>query len=75
MPKLSGGGGDESLGGGMKCQRGEGVEVSTTIAAKDHGLGAKVLTREAKRVKLNGTKIVNSKTMNRNQVFDNVGNE
>jgi hypothetical protein len=59
----------------MECRRGEGVEVSTTVAAKDHGLGAKVLNREAKRVKLNGTKIVNSKTTNIYQVFDNVGNK
>lgn len=55
MPKLGGGGGDESSGVMVDDRGGEHVEISMAIAAKDHGLGAKVLHREAEGVKLNGT--------------------
>jgi hypothetical protein len=46
-----------------------------TIAANDHILGANVLNRETKRVKFNGTKVINSEMTNRNQILDNVGND
>ena len=42
-----------------------GVEISTTIAAKNHGLGLHILNREAKSVKLNRTVIIASKLSNR----------
>jgi hypothetical protein len=45
-----------------------------TIAANDHVLGAKVLNRETKRVKFNGTMVISSETTNRNQILDKVGN-
>jgi hypothetical protein len=37
------------------------VEVAGAIAANDLGLGAKVLDRETKRVKFNGTGVISGK--------------
>ena len=51
MPKLSGGGGEESMGVMIDDGRWEDVEVSIATAAKNHGLGAKVLHRKAEGVK------------------------
>jgi hypothetical protein len=55
MTSIGVSGGDESLGGMMKCWRRDGVEVSTTTASKDHDPCANILNKEAKRVKLDGT--------------------
>jgi hypothetical protein len=57
--------------GGVMWHRGwKDVEVPLTIAANDHGPGAKILNRKTKRVKFNGTEIINGETTNRDQVFD-----
>ena len=50
----------------------EGIEITVTIAPGDHVLGLKILHRKTKRIKFNGTKIVTSKTSNRNKIFDDV---
>ena len=55
MPKLGGGGGDESMGVMVDDRGGKHVEISMAIAAKNHGLGANILHREAEGVKLDGT--------------------
>jgi hypothetical protein len=51
-------------GGWWRC-RGDGVEVSIAIAAKNHGLGLRILNRKAKSVKLNRAVIVAGKLSNR----------
>lgn len=43
----------------------EWVERTGAIEPGDHGPGAKILHREAKRVKLDSTLVVNDKTSNR----------
>ena len=55
MPKLAGGGDDESMGVMVDDRGGKHVEISMAIAAKNHGLGANILHREAEGVKLDGT--------------------
>ena len=47
----------------------EGVEVTRTIAPDDHVLGAKVLHRETKRIKLNRNKFISSELACRNKFF------
>jgi hypothetical protein len=75
MPKLGGGGGEESEGGAWSGRGGEGVELAIAIASNDHVLGEKVLNRKTEGVKFNGTFIVNRKTTSRDQVFDNMRNK
>ena len=51
--------------------REERVEVTRAIAPGDHAPCLKVLHRKAKRIKLDGTVIINGKTVNGNQVLNN----
>ena len=62
VPKRSGRrGGGEGSGGAGWCGK-EQVEVTRAIAPGDHAPCLKVLHREAKWVKLNGTIIISSET-------------
>jgi hypothetical protein len=49
---------------------GKSVEISVTIAAKNHAMGLQVLHRKTKGIKLNGTKIATGKLANREQITD-----
>jgi len=51
--------------------REERVEVTRAIAPGDHAPCLKVLHRKAKRIKLDGTVIINDKMTNGNQVLNN----
>jgi hypothetical protein len=62
------------MGGVVGGRSGEVVEVARATAASDHGLGAKVLDRETKRIKLNGTPIISGKATNRDEIFHEVRN-
>ena len=48
----------------------EGVEVAGTIAPDDLVLGAEVLHRETKRIKLNRKKIISGELTNRDKIFN-----
>jgi hypothetical protein len=50
------------------------VEVAGAIAVNDLGLGAKVLDRETKWVKLNGSGVISGKMTNGNKIFHKVRN-
>jgi hypothetical protein len=58
-----------AAGGGRE----ERVEVTRAIAPGDHAPCLKILHREAKRVKLDRTVIINSEAANGNQVLNNAG--
>jgi len=64
------GSGEGSSGAGW-CRE-EWVEVTRAIAPGDHAPCLKVLHREAKWVKLNGTIIISSETTYGNQILNNV---
>ena len=51
----------------------ERIEVARAIAPGDHVPGLQVLHRKAKRIKFDGTIIIGGKTMNGNQILNNVG--
>ena len=55
---------------GLRCWWGgrEGVEVASTIAAKRHAFGQKILHRKTQSVKFNGTVVIPSKLANRKKV-------
>jgi hypothetical protein len=53
-------------GGAGGCWREERVKVTRAIAPGDHALCLKVLHRETKRIKLNGTVIISGETTNGN---------
>ena len=72
MPKLGGGGGDESSGVMVDDRGGEHVEISMAIAAKDHDPGAKVLHKKTKRVKLYRARIIFGKVANRDKTSDDM---
>ena len=72
MPKWRGRhGGGEGSGGAGWCGE-ERVEVTRAIAPGDHAPCLKVLHREAKWVKLNGTIIISGETTYGNQILNNV---
>jgi hypothetical protein len=50
----------------------EGVEVTRTIAPDDLALGAEVLHRETKGIKLDRNKIISGEFANRKKIFDEV---
>jgi hypothetical protein len=61
--------------GGRWCG-GEGVEVATTIAAKNHAPRLRILDRKTTRVKFNGTSIVTGELTNREKVaYKSRGNQ
>ncbi len=64
VPK-SGGSGEEAVGGAGGSGSWKSVEFPVAIATKNHAPGLKVLNRETKFIKLNGTFIVASKLTNR----------
>jgi hypothetical protein len=47
----------------------EGVEGSSTIASKNHGLGEKILHSETKCLKFNRAKVIDSELADRNNIF------
>ena len=51
------------------------VEISFTVAAKDHATILQVLHRKTKIIKLNRTKIVTSKFMDRQKIWNQVRNK
>ena len=61
MPEV---GGDGEVG--LRCWwgGGEGVEVTSTIAAKHHAIGQDILHRKTQSVKFNGTVVIPSKLAN-----------
>jgi hypothetical protein len=63
MPKR-GGSGEKAVGSTGGSGSWKGVEFPAAIAAKNHAPGQKVLNRETKFIKLNGTFIVTSKLTN-----------
>jgi hypothetical protein len=69
MPK-GGGCSDERGGAGGRCI--EWVEVTGAIAPSDHIPGLQILHRKTKWIKLNGAVIVGGKTMNGNQILNDV---
>ena len=72
MPE-GGGGCCDSEGGSTSWRwTKEWVEVTRAIAPGDHALCLKVLHREAKRVKFNGTIIISGETTYGNQILNNV---
>jgi hypothetical protein len=71
MPEVGDGGGEEGL---SLSRTAEWVERAGTIASKENGLGKKILHRKTKRIKLDGTKIINCELANRDKVFDDMWN-
>jgi hypothetical protein len=63
--------GSEDSSGARRCWE-ERVAVTCAIAPGDHAPCLKVLHREAKWVKLNGTIIISSETTYGNQILNNV---
>ena len=61
VPQVAGGDG-ESCRGCFGAE--EGVQVAITIGAEEEGLGSKILHGKAKRVKLNGNRIITGKFTN-----------
>ena len=51
----------------------EGVEPPRAVTADDFIPSCHILYREAKRIKFDGTVIIGGKTMDRNQILNNVG--
>jgi len=71
VPVHRGRSGDESAGSSRGRWKLQGVEGSRAVTSKEGGPGAKVLHRDASRVKFNGNMIVRSKLSNRKKVFNN----
>jgi len=53
----------------------KGVEVTDTIATKNHAPSTKVLDKETKRAKFHGNRVVSSETTNKNKIFNNGRNK
>ena len=51
----------------------EWIEVARAIALGDHVPSVQILHRKTKRIKFDGIVIIGGKTMNRNQILNNVG--
>ena len=68
MPKVTGNG--EGGGGGVALVTMKGVEVTRAIGAKEDLPGRKILQRETKGVKFNGTIVITDKFTYATQVLD-----
>jgi hypothetical protein len=75
MPEISRGGGRMAMAT-MAVENGarESVEISITIATKNHTTGLQVLHRETKGVKLNSARIIESKFANGKQITNKMRN-
>lgn len=72
MPDRGGSTGEECVGSERRHRWMEGVERPQAIAPGDHVPGTKILHREAKRVKFNGTLIVSSELAHRYERLNNI---
>ena len=56
------------------CRTADGVEGTRAISSKNHGPGMKILHSETKRVKGNGTIVVDGELSKRDKIFNNMRN-
>jgi hypothetical protein len=72
MPEGGGGSCEVSAWHRDRCRKMQGVERPETIAPGESGLGTQILHREAKRVKLNGTVVINGELSNGDKILNNI---
>lgn len=59
--------------GRRRNRRGDMIEITRAISVEGHEVGLEILHRKIKRVKLNRTRVITGKLMDRDEIFGDFG--